>query len=87
MGLLPPKPEQSEAGTGSVVRSEDTDEVGDDQEGDDEQGEESTPIGLIGHFEAQALMDHKGSTGPFVASLDMSMTEQDLISTQEGVGE
>lgn len=47
----------------------------------------STPIGLIGHFETQTILAHKGKMGSFAASLDMSKTKQELISTEEGVGE
>lgn len=61
-------------------------EHGQTEEEDQEEEETPDPIGLIGHFEARALLGHKDTPGSFVGSLDMSMTERDLISTQDGVG-
>lgn len=85
MGLLPPDAALTEqpadetpelvAGSGNI------DDAGGD--GDDE----PAAIGVIGHFEATELLGHKGKAGPFVGSLDMSMTKRDLVSTEEGVGE
>lgn len=96
MGLLPPpaspadqKEEQlatgdSDAGvTGEVNLLAD----GSYQEEETEEQETPEPIGLIGHFEARALLDREDIPGPFSASLDMSMTKRDLISTEDGVGE
>lgn len=60
---------------------------GEHGQAEEEEGETPEPIGLIGHFEARALLGHKDTLGPFVGSLDMSMTERELISTQDGVGE
>lgn len=96
MGLLPPpispadeKEEQlatgdSDAGLAGQanVRTD-----GSYQEEETERQETPEPIGLIGHFEARALLDRKDIPGSFTGSLDMSMTERDLISTEDGVGE
>lgn len=80
--------EQVEASAGSShVGGEGAGGVGDYlEERGGQENKAPAPIGLIGHFEAQVLMDHKGRNGLFVASLDMSMTQQDLVSTEEGVG-
>lgn len=87
MGLLPPdaalieKPFDDAQAT-KVVNGDGN--IDGDARGDDDEPE---AIGLIGHFEATELMGRKGKAGPFVGSLDMSMTKRDLISTEEGVGE
>lgn len=81
MGLLPEKP-FDDAQTTELVTGDGN--IDGDARGDDD---EPAAIGLIGHFEATELMGHKGKAGPFVGSLDMSMTKRDLISTEEGVGE
>lgn len=86
MGIFPRPDAESISAFG--IGEEDSDSM---DNASDNGGEEnhpvSTPIGLIGHFETQALVAQKGETGSFMASLDMSKTKQELISTEEGVGE
>ena len=91
MGLVPPETDAQEEGENqadpSLVDREGNQEgeigggAGDDEE------EHVEAVGLIGHFEAANLMTRKGEEGSFVGSLDMSMSERDLVSTEEGVGE
>lgn len=80
MGLLPSDLAQTEPLDDAAVDF--------DEDGTEEQ-DDVVPdaIGLIGHFEASALLALKGKEGPFRGSLDMSMTTQNLVSTEEGVGE
>lgn len=92
MGLVPPEEGGQQGGESEPSSSLDGGEG--DEEEDEEVGggagdaeEEAEAVGLIGHFEAAHLMTHKGEPGNFVGSLDMSMTERELVSTEEGVGE
>lgn len=86
MGLVPP---EGSAETNQNSPSLDGDGVEEDSGSDDAAAEEepAEAIGLIGHFEAAVLVAQKGREGSFVGSLDMSMTERDLVSTEDGVGE
>lgn len=90
MGLVPPEGAEQEAQDLLLSRAPSTEEEGagghpaamaDDAE------EPAEAVGLIGHFEASRLLAQKGKEGTFVGSLDMSMTERELVSTEEGVGE
>lgn len=47
---------------------------------------EPEAIGLIGHFEAEALLLRKHERGPFESSLDMGMSRRALVSTAAGIG-
>ncbi len=78
MGLVPPEESGQQGGEKEPSSSLD---------GGEEVGGQAEAVGLIGHFEAAHLMAHKGRRGNFVGSLDMSMTERELVSTEEGVGE
>lgn len=88
MGLVPPEgtAEEEEGRANQDSPSVDDEGVEGDGGGD---GEDEPPeaVGLIGHFEAAHLVVQKGREGSFVGSLDMSMTERDLVSTEDGVGE
>ncbi|CAB1116357.1 unnamed protein product [Ectocarpus sp. CCAP 1310/34] len=91
MGLVPPEASEQEAQDLLPSRPPSTEEeegagghpaaIADDAE------EPAEAVGLIGHFEASRLLVQKGKEGTFVGSLDMSMTERELVSTEEGVGE
>lgn len=83
MGLLPADSEIAQEAP-VEVSSPTSLEEGD---GDEDAHEEPEAIGLIGHFEAADLLTHKGKEGPFVGSLDMTMSTRQLMSTEEGVGE
>lgn len=95
MGLLPPEgsgqeQERVDHNNNNNRPSTDDDEEldrGAAGEGDADEGEPPEAIGLIGHFEAAHLAAQKGQEGRFTGSLDMSMTERDLMSTEEGIGE
>lgn len=90
MGLVPPEGAEQQQGQeqGQVDQNGASVDEGGGQEGTDLDAEESAEaIGLIGHFEASHLLSRKGKEGTFMGSLDMSMTERDLVSTEEGVGE
>lgn len=91
MGLVPPEgtaEEEEDDGQASQVGPS-LDDVGAQQDADDAGADADEPaeaVGLIGHFEAAQLVAQKGRKGSFVGSVDMSMTERDLISTEDGVG-
>lgn len=93
MGLVPPEGNTSQEQENVVDHNHNNNSrpSTDDDEGDraDDGDAEEPPeaIGLIGHFEAAHLAAQNGREGSFTGSLDMSMTERDLISTEEGVGE
>lgn len=97
MGLVPPEGSDQEQervdhnnNKDNNMPSTDDDEELDRGVAEEEGAEEGEPpeaIGLIGHFEAAHLATQKGREGSFTGSLDMSMTERDLISTEEGIGE
>lgn len=88
MGLVPP--EGNADVEGQTNKNSPLDDEGVEEDGGgggDAADEPAEPVGLIGHFEAAHLVAQKGRGGSFVGSLDMSMTERDLISTEDGVGE
>lgn len=91
MGLVPPEGAEQEAQDLLLSRSsteEEEEGAGDHPSAADDDAEEpAEAVGLIGHFEASRLLAQKGREGGFVGSLDMSMTERELVSTEEGVGE
>lgn len=95
MGLVPPEESGQEQEQTDQTKDNSRPSTDDDEErgrraadeGGAEEGEPPEAVGLIGHFEAANLAAHKGREGSFMGSLDMSMTERDLISTKEGVGE
>lgn len=81
MGLVPPE------GTAEEERQAKLDDEGVEEDGGGDGADEpADAIGLIGHFEAARLVARKGREGSFVGSLDMSMTERALVSTEDGVG-
>ncbi|CAN0044395.1 unnamed protein product [Ectocarpus sp. 13 AM-2016] len=91
MGLVPPEGAEQEAQDLLLSRPPSTE--GKEGAGGhpaamaDDTEEPAEAVGLIGHFEASRLLAQKGKAGTFVGSLDMSMTERELVSTEEGVGE
>ncbi|CAM9327261.1 unnamed protein product, partial [Ectocarpus fasciculatus] len=93
MGLVPPEGAEQEAQDLLLSRSSTEEEEEEEEEGagdhppaaDDDAEEPAEAVGLIGHFEASRLLAQKGREGGFVGSLDMSMTERELVSTEEGV--
>lgn len=91
MGLVPPEGTAEEEGQANQdspsLDDEGVEENGGGCANGDAAEEPAEAIGLIGHFEAAHLVAHKGREGSFVGSLDMSMTERDLASTEDGVGE
>lgn len=93
MGLVPPEGsghEQEQVDHNTMRPSTNDDEERDrgmTDEAGAEKGEPPEAIGLIGHFEAAHLAARKGREGSFTGSLDMSMSERDLLSTEEGIGE
>ncbi|CAM9453966.1 unnamed protein product [Scytosiphon promiscuus] len=88
MGLVPPEGTEQQPGQeqGNGDRDRSSADEGRGREGADLDAEEpAEAVGLIGHFEASRLLSRKGKEGAFVGSLDMSMTEQGLVSTEEGI--
>ncbi|CAN0181761.1 unnamed protein product, partial [Ectocarpus sp. 4 AP-2014] len=90
MGLVPPEGAEQEAQDLLLSRPPSTEEEEEGAGGHpaamaDDAEEPAEAVGLIGHFEASRLLAHKGKAGTFVGSLDMSMTERELVSTEEGV--
>ncbi|CAN0428762.1 unnamed protein product [Ectocarpus sp. 12 AP-2014] len=89
MGLVPPEGAEQEAQDLLLSRPPSTE--GEEGAGGhpaamaDDAVEPAEAVGLIGHFEASRLLVQKGKAGTFVGSLDMSMTERELVSTEEGV--
>ena len=86
MGLVPPEGTAEEEGQAKEDSPALDDEGVEEDGGGDGADELAEAIGLIGHFEAAHLVTRKGIEGSFVGSLDMSMTERDLVSTEDGVG-
>lgn len=91
MGLVPPEGAEQEAqdlllSRSSTEEEEEKEDAGDHPTAADDAEEPPEAVGLIGHFEASRLLAQKGREGVFVGSLDMSMTERELVSTEEGVG-
>ncbi|CBN75104.1 predicted methyltransferase [Ectocarpus siliculosus] len=95
MGLVPPEGAEQEAQNLLLSRPYSTEEEEEEEEEEgagghpaamaDDAEEPAEAVGLIGHFEASRLLAQKGKEGTFVGSLDMSMTERELVSTEEGV--